>query len=471
MQDIGGGGANAQACGFTDAVVRLTQDLNWDGLAPDGRAAALRHLIDTTGVMIAGASRDVAAAVEPLMAEMPDGIAIAGTPRRLAPGDAAFLAGTAAHGLELDDGYRQGSFHPGVVVLPTLIAACHMRKAGGDVVNGRQALSAFVAGYEVGTAIAESCHPAIRQRGFHPTSAVGTIAAAVTAGRILKLSDAQLASAIGMAASASAGLFAFVHGGADVKRLHAGQAARGGLQAAQFAQLGLAGPANVLSAASGFAQAFAYGDEVAIRFQPVLPPEHPPRIVDCYIKPHACCRHLHPAIDAVLEMRERYDIAADDIAAIHVETYGLACMHADTGWAQFAEAQMSFPYVLAAAALHGRVGLAEFDDTHRFDPRVATLAARMTFAEQPDMSRRYPAERPARVTITANGEAHTVAVDEALGARTNPLGEAGLTSKFLDLVEPVLGNEPAAALLGRLRAIADADDVSRVLDGAVEGDQ
>ncbi|MCH8155627.1 MAG: MmgE/PrpD family protein [Proteobacteria bacterium] len=36
---------------------------------------------------------------------------------------AAFLAGTAAHGLELDDGYRAGSVHPGSVVVPAALAA------------------------------------------------------------------------------------------------------------------------------------------------------------------------------------------------------------------------------------------------------------------------------------------------------------------------------------------------------------
>ena len=35
--------------------------------------------------------------------------------------DAAFLGGTAAHGIELDDGYRAGSAHCGCVVIPALL--------------------------------------------------------------------------------------------------------------------------------------------------------------------------------------------------------------------------------------------------------------------------------------------------------------------------------------------------------------
>ena len=78
------------------------------------RYYARRHLLDTVGVMIAGAPGDVASNAE----KMPRACAAAATSR---PGrakrhdllDAAFLGGTAAHGIELDDGYRVGSAHCG----------------------------------------------------------------------------------------------------------------------------------------------------------------------------------------------------------------------------------------------------------------------------------------------------------------------------------------------------------------------
>ena len=50
-------------------------------------------------------------------------IPVPGRARRADLLDAAFLGGTAAHGIELDDGYRHGSAHCGCVVIPAVARA------------------------------------------------------------------------------------------------------------------------------------------------------------------------------------------------------------------------------------------------------------------------------------------------------------------------------------------------------------
>src|ERR671917_440350 len=84
---------------------------------------------------------------------------VPGRQRRADLLDAAFLGGTAAHGIELDDGYRQGSVHPGCTVVPALLATAHQRRAGGKAL-----IEAIVAGYETAISIARACHPDLRQR-------------------------------------------------------------------------------------------------------------------------------------------------------------------------------------------------------------------------------------------------------------------------------------------------------------------
>src|SRR5262249_33461492 len=172
-------------------------------------------------------------------------------------------------------------------------------------------ITAIVAGYETAIALARAGHPDLRRRGFHPTGAVGPFGAAMAAAKLQSLSTAQIADALGIAASASAGLFAFVNGGADIKRLHAGHAAREGLQAALLAQQGVQGPPGVIEARDGFLQAFAgrspssakEGEAVA------LPPAVPFGITDCYIKPYACCRHIQPAVEALIHLLAAQKIA------------------------------------------------------------------------------------------------------------------------------------------------------------------
>src|SRR5439155_23824231 len=108
------------AAGATAAIVEFVGELRHAALPDEVRHYARRHLLDTVGVMIAGAAGDVATRAEAVLAATrPAGrVPVPGRARRADLLDAAFLGGTAAHGIELDDGYRQGSVHPGCTVVP-----------------------------------------------------------------------------------------------------------------------------------------------------------------------------------------------------------------------------------------------------------------------------------------------------------------------------------------------------------------
>src|ERR1700754_1003238 len=303
------------AAGATGAVVGFVSKLRHDALDEEVRHYARRHLLDTVGVMISGAQGNIAKQAESvLIATRRAGtVPVPGRARRADLIDAAFLGGTAAHGIELDDGYTKGSVHPGCAVVPAILSAGYVKKA-----SGAQLIEAMVAGYETVTAIGRAVHPDLRHRGFHPTGAVAVFGAAMAVGKLRGLTPQQLSHALGIAGSSSAGLFAFVNGGADIKRLHAGHASREGLQAALLAEVGVEGPPGVIEARDGFMQAFAYASPDKAR--PVtLPPDGPWGVTDCYIKPNPCCRHIQPATEAVIGLLNDENIATDDINHVAVE--------------------------------------------------------------------------------------------------------------------------------------------------------
>src|SRR5271157_1267315 len=148
------------AAGATAALVEFISALRHDALDAEVRHYARRHLLDTVGVMICGAAGEVANRAERALAAVRGAgrIPVPGRARRADLLDAAFLGGTAAHGIELDDGYRQGSVHPGCVVLPAALAVAYAGGAGG-----KDLLEAVVAGYESAIAVARACHPDLRQ--------------------------------------------------------------------------------------------------------------------------------------------------------------------------------------------------------------------------------------------------------------------------------------------------------------------
>ena len=452
------------AAGATDALVAFADALRHETLSEDVRHFTRRHLLDTVGVMVAGAGGDVATRAEAMLACVrgPGTVPVPGRTRRADLLDATFLGGTAAHGIELDDGYRQGSVHPGCTVIPAALSVAYERHA-----NGRALIEAVVAGYETAIAIARACHPDLRQRGFHPTAACAVFGAAVAVAKLRGLSAQQLANAIGIAASSSGGLFAFVNGGADIKRLHAGHAAREGLQAALLAEQGVEGPPHVLEARDGFMQAFAFGRADKARAIQ-LPPAVPFGITDCYIKPYACCRHIQPAVEALYTLLNDEKIAEGEIHRVDVETYRIAADHAHTGWDDFASAQLSFPYLMGLAARFRDIRLEHFTDEIRSDPAFAEFARKLRVSAPPEIDRLYPQLRPAQVTVTTERGTFTRLAEEALGSRQVPLDDEGLKAKFRALVAPGLGSVRTSELAKRLWAIEALDDVSELIEATAK---
>jgi 2-methylcitrate dehydratase PrpD len=450
------------AAGATAALVEFVSGLRFDALDADVRHYARRHLLDTVGVMISGAAGDVATRAEAVLAAVRGGgrIPVPGRTRRADLLDAAFLGGTAAHGIELDDGYRQGSVHPGCAVVPALLAVGYDTGASGQAV-----IEAMVAGYETVIAIARACHPELRQRGFHPTGACAAFGATAAVAKLRRLPPPRIADAFGIAASSAAGLFAFVNGGADIKRLHAGNAAREGVQAALLAEQGVQGPPDVIESRDGFLQAFAFGRIDKAR--PIAaPPSVPFGITDCYIKPYACCRHLQPAVEALIGLCREENISPDEVTRIDVDTYRIAAEHAHTGWDDFASAQLSFPYLIGLALRFRAVRLEHFGEEVRRDPAFGVIARTLHVMATPEVDRLYPQLRPARVKVTTTRGVFAGYADEALGSRLVPLDDAGLRLKFEELVSPVLSPARAASLGALLWDIEACPNVRAAVEAA-----
>jgi hypothetical protein len=109
---------------------------------------------------------------------------------------------------------------------------------------------------------------------------------------------------------------AYLDGGALTKRAHPGLAAHAGIVAAHLAAEGVTGPPRIFEGEQGFFRAYAGGGEPA-RATAGLGSDWETLAVA--VKPHACCRHNHAAIDATLEIVRRHDLAPREVVAILAE--------------------------------------------------------------------------------------------------------------------------------------------------------
>jgi 2-methylcitrate dehydratase PrpD len=99
------------------------------------------------------------------------------------------------------------------------------------------------------------------------------------------------------------------------------------------------------------------------------------------------------------------------------------------------------------ALILGRLGAAEIGATGLGDPRVARLLATFSLSESDEFSRRFPAERWARVRIgLADGRSLVSEPAQARGGDEHPLSAEEIGAKYREMAEPVLGPRRSARI-------------------------
>jgi 2-methylcitrate dehydratase PrpD len=445
---------------FVDELARFVAHTRFDDLPAVVVAKAKRHILDTFGAALAGARSDEAKRTSVALAAADGGgrSPAWGTSVAFSPRNAALVNGTAAHAFELDD--TGGCDHSGAVVLPAAIAALD---ATDRPLSGRELVTAVVLGYDLGRRVLEGFggYKPHNQAGWHSTGTCGTFAAAAAAASILGLDARALASALGLAASFSSGLWAFIHDGAMAKRVHAGRAAEGGLLAALLAAGGITGPMHVFDDVwGGFFKTFA-----ATAPDPDALTRDLGRtwaISRAAIKPYASCRDTHAAVDAVARVLDRHSLKAADVTEIRVRANAfLAGMVGGRVADSLPAAQMSLPYAVAARTVFGSAGLSAYSATRRQDPVLRAMLDRVFL----DIDETVVASDRSTVKIAlSNGTEIEESTQVPRGAPENPLDDNDLFAKFAELAEPVLEAEPSQVLLTFTLALERMPD-ARVLSG------
>lgn len=392
------------------------------------------------------------------------GTTIFGSSHRADPTMAALVNGTGAHSLELDDVVNEASLHPGVVIMPAVLAAgeCVHASAG-------EAFEAIVTGYEVMTRLGVALNPAAHyRRGFHPTGTCGALGAAVAAGKILKLNADQLANALGIAGSQAAGSLEFLSDGAYTKRFHAGWAAHSGLIAAFLAKEGFTGPRTILEGKHGFLH--AYSPEASL--EPLLDSWGISyALMRTSIKPHACCRYKQGPIDGILRIMQEHQLQAEDVAAVTTGVleagYALVAepLEAKRDPQRVVDAQFSMPFGAASALHFGKAGLDQYAEEVIQMPVIQDLMKLVTCEKDPALDREFPRKWPASVKlVTQKGETFSTWIDYPKGDPENPLTWSELTEKFHDLTAPVYDLKTRTAIVDTVRSLNTTDALDAVMN-------
>jgi len=161
-------------------------------------------------------------------------------------------------------------------------------------------------------------------------------------------------------------------------------------------------------------------------------------------KPYACCRSMHPSINAVLEIKKESNIILQNIKKIEVETYDIAIKQC--GMFQepknIFESKFSIPFGVAVALLEGNALDEQFSISKINNKKIRNLAKKVEVFEEKRYTEMYPDNWGCKVKIIMNdNKIIEKEVLQAKGDHENPLNRNELVTKFKNLTKNVFKSE------------------------------
>src|SRR5499427_6891826 len=443
----------------TETLARYATSLRYGHLSPSAVKDAKRHVIDSLGCAMGGATSEpavIARRVAPAAPGAPSA-RLLGDGRATTPEAAAFANTAMIRFLDANDTYiSRGSGHPSDM-LGAILAAAEVAGA-----SGTDFLLATVLGYEVFGALADQV--SLRDRGWDQGVFVAP-ASAAGAGRLLGLSTSQMADAIAIAVTANVATRQTRAGELSMwKGCATAAAAKAGLFAAQLARAGMTGPTAAFEGRHGLCEQVTGPFELGA----LGDAGRPFAIERTNFKLFAAEYHAQAPLAVALALRDT--LRGDEIESIDLQIYAMA--HSEIGsepakWdPQTREtADHSLPYMLAVALVDGRVTPASFEPKRFLDPSLRPLMNRIRVAENPELTRRFPAELPSQIDVTTrSGRRLTERADYPKGHTENPMTDADVETKFRGLSEDVLGKTQTAGVLETLWRLDEVQRIGAVMD-------
>ena len=434
-------------------LISFIRETTWETMSEEVRAQSLKCFLDLAGVICAAAKNNSAKRMAAYVdRNFPDGdITVLATGKKKNLIGAGLANGMAANALDMDDGYSLLRGHPGAGFFGAILSAAEAANATyGEV------LAALTVAFE--TSIREGYTIRDYYGWDHSSGSYATFAVACACGKLLKLNDAELESALSTAD--------FILPVVPAKRstywpsmnkdgIYWGQHA--GLQAIEMARAGISGRNPVIL------------DEKYIPHIETLGKTY--YMFDLYIKFYSCCRWAHSPIRAVASLMRENGITDSDIKKIDIYSFGNAGTLYRRAPNCEDEAQYNIIYPVAAQVVFGDCGPLESSTDKMLDPRIPPMMERIEFHHEPEYDKVFPGKRLSRAEITTNdGKKHVSEPFEPEGDRNAEVSiedirikaekinslyaEPALVRRFTDAVLHTKPEEPFARVYDVMKELA-----------------
>ncbi|WP_188074564.1 MmgE/PrpD family protein [Pusillimonas sp. ANT_WB101] len=437
---------------YNDSIERfLDLILNQGGatIGPDAIASAKIFMLDTVGVICAGAQAPgldklLAAAGLWGKAERPElGATVWNTGQVMPPPVAVLANAYQCHALEFDCVYEEGVVIPAAPIFSALMFKAEQLSNQGHPPGGEALLKAFVVAVEV------SCSLGLAANGsmffFRPGTA-GTFGALAAMACLAPLSREQLRYAFGIAYAQMGGTMQAHEEGSMMLAMQMGFAARNAVQAYDMAAAGVSSAVQVLDGRFGYFNNFEHGNKLP---EAIAQLGAPWKVTRLSHKPFPSGRVTHGTIRALRELRNELALAPeqayDAIKAITLELPALGMQLVGRPMRPSPApnyARLCVPFVAATELLYGSVDPTSFYPDRLADPAIEALAQKVNAVEaaHPNPNAFYPQKL---IFELQDGRVFERPIPYAWGHPDMPLNRTDREEKFMQCYRLGRGNAQA----------------------------
>jgi len=189
-------------------------------------------------------------------------------------------------------------------------------------------------------------------------------------------------------------------------------------------------------------------------------------IMEVSFKPYSCCRWIHPAIDAAIQLVERHKIDLGKIEKITVKSFNQGIrqyQHSRRTPKNEIEAQFSGPYCIAVSIAGIEPGPEWFTKENVKNHKILGIAKKIKFKPDPDAEKAFPIMKTATVEIAVGKRKYSNHVDYPKGDPRNPLTQIELETKFMNLATSVINVDKATKAKAIISKLEKTDNLTRLM--------
>lgn len=411
-------------------IAKYIFNTNYNSLHSEVVNAGKKFIFDTLGVAVAGSGYSVCNAIVNQIKDWggkeESTILIYGgkVPCQMA----ALANGTMARALDLGGVHEKAVTHPYETIVPASLALAEREKC-----SGKDLIAAVMVGADL------TCRLNLARKSFKGFIGESVFGASAAASKILKLSEEETMSALGIALCLAAGTYQMVLENTSYMHVSHGMRANMGILSGLLARQGVKGPKNFIEGDYGFYSVYGKKRDDCDLDELIRGLGKRFESSNVSIKPYPTCKYTQTAIYATVNILRENCIVPDDIDEILVHVnqaaYELVCSPSDKKLKPLTpiEAQFSIPFLIGVAVLKGDVFLDDITELAIKNVDYLEMAKKVKPVVDPAIEKASSGEiTPAIVEITSKGgKKFQKQFDFVKGHPQNPMSFSEVIEKFV----------------------------------------